>query len=259
MRKHCEQSFPTPLLHAIRCSLKLEKNWTTEHLSEVRWQPHLSETSVNTQYFILSLFVIFSVCNVFLTSYFHDNWRHGHMSKCAKQCNTIKTLVSWIMKLLVLILHGQWMWKSREINSVLHLVIMYLSQKGEREHNSILTLKPWLPSKFSFNFFPVAILSGTWAAGIALGKSSVPAHALQWQPKGVCVSSLGGQSGNSCRVWRAPCFPTHVAGPTARRAELHWGCVLWILGNTGYQTDWHSSAIKKQQCITPPIFYGNIS
>lgn len=57
------------------------------------------------------------------------------------------------------VLCGQWMWKSREINCVLHLVIMYLSQKGKREHNSISTLTPWLPSSFSLVFFLLLLFS----------------------------------------------------------------------------------------------------
>lgn len=121
---------------------------------------------------------------------------------------------------LVLVLCGQWMWKSREINCVLHLAIMYLSQKGKREHVSILTLKPCLLSNFFFSFFPiVAILSGTWEAGIALWKSSVPAKE-KW-------------------VWAA--LEANLANPAACE-ELRVSPRK--KGNTGYQTDWHSSAIK---------------
>lgn len=123
------------------------------------------------------------------------------------------------------------MWKSREINCVLYLVIMYLPQKGKREHNSIITLKSWLTSKFFFSFFPiVAILSGTWAAGIGLGKISVPACTLCGSQKGSVWAALGASLENPA-VW------------------------LCVVGFGKHRVPNRLVAIKKQQCTTPPILW----
>lgn len=107
--------------------------------------------------------------------------------------------------------------------------------------------------KFFFSFFPiVAILSGTWAAGIALGKSSVPACTLLWQPKGSVCEQPWRPTWKILQRVKSFMFPhTHgrAHGSQCRRCSV---TTLVGLVNTGYQTDWHSSAIKQQQCINPP-------
>lgn len=123
------------------------------------------------------------------------------------------------------------MWKSREINCVLHLVIMYLSQKGKREHNSILTLKPWLPTNFFFIFFSiVAILSGSWAAGIDSTREKLRASlhpAVRAKGKWVWAALEA--------IWKilqrvkSFVFPPHVLGPrlTVLSCSGTACCGLW--------------------------------
>lgn len=166
----------------------------------------------------------------------------------------MKILVSWIMKFLQCF-SSHLIWavdveKQRE-KCVLHLLIMYLSPKGKREY-SILTPKPWLPSKFFFSFFPlVVILSGSWAAGIALGTSSVPACTLLWQAKESVWAALG-PSWKSCSVWRASCFPTHRAGPTAHSADAAVGLYFVGFGKHRVPKWWTQQCHKRAAVHNPP-------